>query len=261
VPPIPPADPDDPVGTIRASVEAREAAAPAASDEALLIYAALREEMDRRGVRYPILAPAYGHGVWTNTALMQTMVLDPDLARRHFALATRDCAAAARRYAAGGVELIGVGGDFAGNRGPLVSPACYRSLIAPELRELSDEVHALGCHAVNASDGDLWPVIGDFLLTAGVDGYIEIDERAGMDLGRLKARFGARITFFGNLDCGTLLSFGTPEDVKRAVTRCLRDGWGGGGHILCASNAVTETVPLANYRAIGEAYRAFFGME
>jgi hypothetical protein len=33
---------------------------------------------------------------------------------------------------------------------------------------------------------------------------------------------------------------------------------GNGGHILCASNAITASVPLANYLAVVDAYRSVF---
>lgn len=90
--------------------------------------------------------------------------------------------------------------------------------------------------------------------------YIEIDLRAGMELPELKRKFGSKITFFGNLDCANLLSFGTPAQVKEHTKDCLRKGLGNGGHILCCNNAITESVPVANYRAIGEGYREFFGL-
>jgi uroporphyrinogen-III decarboxylase len=152
-----------------------------------------------------------------------------------------------------------VGGDFAGNR-PLISPDAYRTFIVPEVREVARRVHQAGLWAVNASDGNLWSVIGDFLFGCEVDGYLEIDLHAGMDLQRLKSAYGDRITFFGNLDCGNVLSFGTPEEVRRHVVECLEAGAGRGGHILCASNAITASVPRANYLALLAAYRSFFGL-
>ena len=36
---------------------------------------------------------------------------------------------------------------------------------------------------------------------------------------------------------------------------------GKGGHILCASNAITASVPLANYLAVIQAYRDMFGLD
>lgn len=252
--------PEDPVERVRLRNERAAAVAnPGPHDDSLRVYVELKAEMQRRGLDLPILAPAYAHGVWTDVDLMQTMVLAPEVAAEHFAQATRRSLAAVEKYIALGVHQIGVGGDFAGNR-PLISPQAYRTFIVPEVRKVTRRIHATGLWAVNASDGNLWPVIEDFLLACEVDGYLEIDLHAGMDLRRLKAAYGDRITFYGNLDCGHILSFGSPEAVRRHVVECLEAGMGGGGHILCASNAITASVPLKNYLALVAAYRDFFSL-
>lgn len=251
--------PDDPIERIRLRNE-REAQRPATPpDEIFFIYVCLKEEMQRRGLDLPILAPAYAHGVWTDVDLMQTMILAPEVAHEHFALATRRAMGYIERYIELGIDQIGVGGDFAGNV-LIISPRAYREFIVPEVRKLSDRIHAAGRWAVNASDGNLWPVIEDFLFGCGVDGYLEIDFHAGMELRRLKALYGDRITFYGNLDPGNILSFAPPEEVKRHVVQCLEAGMGNGGHIFCASNAITASVPLVNYLAVIEAYREMFGL-
>jgi hypothetical protein len=64
----------------------------------------------------------------------------------------------------------------------------------------------------------------------------------------------------GNLDCGNVLSLGSTQEVRRHVFDCLEAGWGNGGHILCASNAITASVPLENYWTIVSAYRDWFGL-
>ena len=227
----------------------------------MLLFAVLKEEQRKRGVDIPLLAPAYAHGVWTDTDLMETMALAPDVAAEHFRLATGRMLDLVRLFAETGVDVVGVGGDFAGNR-PLISPAAYRRYIAPEVRAVTDAVHAAGMRAVNASDGNLWSVIEDFLDGCGVDGYLEIDAQAGMDLGRLKKRFGGRFTLLGNMDCGTLLSFSTEQGVRDATRECLQAGMNGSpdGHLFCASNAITASVPPANYRAMIDEYRRFFGL-
>ncbi len=250
---------EDPVAAVAARNDRRAAQDFAPREDSLLIYRALRDEMRRRDVDLPILAPAYALGVWDDVDLMATMALEPEVAHRHFELAARVARGLIDAYAHLGLDQVGIGGDFAGNR-PLISPVAYRGFIVPRMKALSDRIHAAGLWAVNASDGDLWPVIDDFLTGCGVDGYLEIDLHAGMDLRRLKARFGDRVTFFGNLDCGNTLSFATPAEVRRHVIDCLEAGLGHGGHILCASNAITASVPLENYMAVVNAYRAFFGL-
>ncbi len=249
---------DDPVAFVAERNERRAQVPAPPPDESLLVFRMLKEEMDRRGADLPILAPAYEHGVWDDVNLMMTMALEPEVARRHFALATARSSAAIEAYARLGIDQAGIGGDFAGNA-PMISPEAYREFIVPEVGTLSRRAHELGMSTVNASDGNLWPVIHDYLIGCEVDGYIEIDQRAGMDLRRLKQAYGSRVTLYGNLDCGNTLSFATPAEVKRHVVECLDAGLGG-GHILCASNAITESVPLENYLAVIEAYREFFGL-
>ncbi len=256
--PAPPA-PDDPVERMILRNREAEQAPAAPHDDSLLVYRLMQEEMRRRDMDLPLLAPAYAHGVWTDVDLMQTMVLAPEVAEAHFRLATRRSLAAVEKFAGLGIDQIGVGGDFAGNR-PIISPAMYRRFIMPEVRAVSRRVHAHGKWAVNASDGDLWPVIDDYLIGCEVDGYLEIDLHAGMDLRRLKTAYGDRISLYGNLDCGTTLSTGTPDDVRRHTVECLEAGMGDGGHILCASNAIVGSVPLRNYLAVVNTYREVFGL-
>lgn len=224
-----------------------------------MVYACLKQEMRRRGLDLPILAPAYGHGVWTDVDLMQTMLLAPKVAHEHFANATRFALAYVEAYIELGIDQVGVGGDFAGNR-PLISPEAYRDFIVPEVRTLSRRIHEAGRRAVNASDGNLWSVIEDFLIGCEVDGYIEIDMSAGMDLRRLKREYGDKVTLYGNMDCGSVLSFASEEEVRSKTVECLEAGMGDSGHIFCCSNAITASVPLGNYLAMVSAYREFFGL-
>ncbi|MFH1009546.1 MAG: uroporphyrinogen decarboxylase family protein [Candidatus Latescibacterota bacterium] len=250
--------PEDPVGVVQSRNEDPALNAPP-SEDVFLIYATLKEEMRQREVDLPILAPAYMHGVWTDVALMQTMILDPEAAHRHFALATARALTYIEKYLALGIDQVGVGGDFAGNR-PLISPQAYRTFIVPEVRKLSQRIHRGKAYAVNASDGDLWSVLEDFVAGCEVDGYLEIDMHAGMDLAKLKAAYGNRVTLYGNLDCGNTLSFGTPEEVREHTKKCLEAGMGEGGHILCANNAIAASVPLENYLAVVTAYRDMFAL-
>jgi hypothetical protein len=227
--------------------------------DAYLVYAYLREEMLKRDLDLPILAPAYHHGIWTDSDLMQVMLMEPEVAHQHFALASRRALGVIADYARMGIEGIGIGGDFAGTR-LLISPESYRSFVVPEVRRCAEAVRAAGAWSVNASDGDLWPVMEDFLLGCRVDAYLEIDMGAGMDLGKLRREYGARITFLGNMDCGRILSFASPSEIRTVTRGILEAGGRGGGHIFTASNAITASVPVRNYLAMVNAYRECFGL-
>ena len=251
---------DDPVERVRERNAARRQKPPVLPDRRYLVFEKMREEMARRGVDLLLMVPTYDHGIWTDVDLMQTMLLDPEVAAEHFALATESSLRHLEKYLQIGCDVVGVGGDFAGNR-PLISRDVYCEFIVPEVARVSQRVHAEGKWAVNASDGHLWPVIEDFLFGCEADGYIEIDLHAGMDLGRLKSLYGDRTTLLGNMDCGTTLSFAPPDEVVAATIACLEAGWGNGGHIFTASNAITASVPLTNYLAMVNGYRDYFNLE
>jgi uroporphyrinogen-III decarboxylase len=224
-----------------------------------LVYHRLREEMTRRGLDLPIMAPAYFHGIWTEADLMQAMLLAPEVAREHYRMATLRALKVIDDYIRIGIDQVGIGGDFAGNR-LLISPETYREFVVPEVRICARRLRENGRLSINATDGDIWPVIDEFLLGCEVDGYLEIDMSAGMDLKRLKALYGGRVLLFGNMDCGKVLSFAEPEEIRGLTHRILADGWGDGGHIFTASNAITASVPLRNYLAMVNAYREYFDL-
>ena len=224
-----------------------------------LVYELVREEMRSRDLDLPILAPAYFHGIWTDADLMQVMVLAPEVARQHFSLATQRAIKVIDDYIEIGIDMVGIGGDFAGKR-LLISPDSYREFIVPEVRTCARRLREAGMYSANATDGDIWPVIDDFLFGCEVDAYLEIDMGAGMDLEKLKARYGDGILLFGNMDCGNVLSFASLEEIRELTFEILEAGWGRGGHIFTASNAITESVPLTNYMAMVNAYREHFDL-
>jgi len=258
-------DKDDPVSVLETRnkhLQFRLEHAPQAGlvtngDDSMLVYEYIREELAAHGLEMPFFAPGYVHGIGVDTDLMQAMALAPEVTTEYFRLNTAAVRNDIDMYIKHGVKIIGVGGDFAGNR-PIISPAMYREQIVPEVRKTADYIHAKGGYAVNASDGDLWSVIDDFLIGCGVDAYMEMDRHAGMEIAKLIERFGKKITFFGDIDCGNTLSFAKPETIWNDTIRCLEEGRAG-SHIFTPGNAITSGIPLENYLAMVNAYRDYWG--
>lgn len=256
----PPPQEDDPIERVAWRNECRELELAEPEDESqYLVFEYLKQELAARDLDIPLWLPAYAHGIWTDVDLMETMIVEPDVAHKHFELASRWCMATVEKLAQAGADFIGVGGDFAGNR-PLISPQAYRDFIMPEMKRCTDLVHKLGLKAINASDGDLWSVIEEYLIGTGVDAYAEIDYSVGMDLKKLKELYGDRITLIGNLDCGNVLSFASPEEIRRISIECIEAGLGNGGHIFTASNAISQSVPVENYLAMVNVYRDYWNL-
>ena len=143
---------------------------------------------------------------------------------------------------------------------PLISPELYRKFIVPEVRIVADYVRAKGGYSVNATDGNIWSIMDDFASGCAVDAYMEIDYSAGMRIGDLKQKYGSTLTLMGNMDCGNILTFSSEAEIAEITHSILDEGWGDGGHIFTASNAITASVPINNYMAMVNAYKDHFAL-
>ena len=143
--------------------------------------------------------------------------------------------------------------DFASNEGPMYSPKLFREMMVPRLRRISEECDRYGVYHLFASDGDLWPVADDLFDAAGVDGFYEIDRRAGMDLGKLRERF-PDLTMIGNISSHTV-HLGTKEEVVAETMSCLEEAKQRSGVIVGASNYFVPGTPVENVIAVMETIR------
>ena len=73
-----------------------------------------------------------------------------------------------------------------------MSPAMYRALLFPAHKKLFDFAHGCGLPVVLHCDGYVEPLIPS-LIEAGIDCLQPLEVKAGMDLLKLKKRFGDQI--------------------------------------------------------------------
>ena len=155
-----------------------------------------------------------------------------------------------------GADIIIETDDYAFNSGPLMSPEMFDLFITPRLKKFADVVHGAGGYFLKHTDGNLMKIMDSF-IEAGIDGLQSIDPIAGMDMGEMKAKYGKKISLWGNIDCGNLLADGTTEDVKNAVIDCIQKGASGGGFVLMSSNSIPYSAKPENYLAMIRAGREF----
>lgn len=188
----------------------------------------------------------YDEPVWLEASLAR-----PDLVGRFLDLRTETELARIGRLTAGGAELIFGGGDFASNQGPFFSPRVFRSLVLPRLQRLTAACHKAGARFLFASDGNLWPVADDLFGASGVDGYYEIDRRAGMDLRRLRDRFPDLTLVGGNISSHTV-AIGSVAEVVAETRDCLEAARERGRILVGLSNYAMIETPAANLHAMLE---------
>ena len=155
-----------------------------------------------------------------------------------------------------GADVIDDTDDYAFNTGPLMSPDMFDEIIVPRLTKFTEAVHAAGAKLIKHTDGNVNKILGS-IVGCGVDAYHSIDPMAGMDIAQVKQQYGDKITLFGNVDCGNLLSFKQPEDVYEAVRNCIRVAAPGGGYVLASSNTIPSSARPENVMAMIEATRKY----
>ena len=181
--------------------------------------------------------------------LLVDFLENPRLAHEVLEIVNEFAVALARRAVRAGADLVMLGDDYAYKSGPMMSPAVYKTFLQHRLARVVQAVHEEGAFCVKHSDGNLWPIL-DMILDTGVDGINPLEPVAGMDIGEVKRKYGDRVCLIGNIDCGELLSWGTPQQVTRTVRDTIRQAAPGGGYIMSSSNTIHSSVKPENYRAM-----------
>jgi len=153
------------------------------------------------------------------------------------------------------VDVIMIGDDLAGQKGPLFSPAIYRSIVKPRQKKLVQYIKS----RTNAkiwyhSCGSVVEYIPD-LIDNGVDALNPVQIAArGMDPAALKTNFGERICFWGGgIDSQHVLPHASPDEVREHVRHNLAIFKPGGGYIFANVHNIQADVPPGNILAMFDA--------
>jgi uroporphyrinogen decarboxylase len=188
--------------------------------------------------------------------LLMAFITEPELVRALVAMSVDINLEMAMEVVARGAKIVYTGDDYAGNRGPLMSPRHFRELLYPGLQRVIKGFKDLGLLVIKHTDGNLWPIL-DMIVDSGIDCLDPIDPQAGMDLAEVKAKYGHRVALKGNVDCAQTMTFGTPKDVITETKAALRKGAPGGGFILSSSNSIHSSVKPENYLAMLQTLEQF----
>lgn len=185
-------------------------------------------------------------------AWFEAIALRKDLIARYLDVQTEIACRNIRALVGTGTELIFGGGDFASNSGPFYSPKDFHELMLPRLKRITDECHKNGMYYLFASDGNLWPVADDLFGASGVDGFYEIDRKAGMDLEILREKF-PHLVLIGNISSSTMHK-GSKEEVIEEILSCVESAKKLGKIIIGCSNYIMPGTPEANIWAMIEVF-------
>ncbi len=144
------------------------------------------------------------------------------------------------------VDQLNVHEDMAGRSGPLWGPRQVSEFIRPYYRRIWDLLADRGARLFNQdSDGNLDPVI-DAFLDAGVNCMNPMEPAAGMDIVKVRERYGRRLSFYGGIDKHVLRR--SREEIVAELEYKIPPMIRSGGCMLGLDHRIPNGTPLAHYR-------------
>ena len=234
-------------------------------DEPLMVDStqldAIRHVVRELGHSHFIIArsPMDGPFPWEATvgmeALLIQMIDDPDFVQRAVNAYVNRSLVWIKSLLDAGVDAVMTTNDYCDNRGPIMGVERFREFILPGLTRQCEAVHRGGGYFIKHTDGNVWALLDDF-ADIGIDGWHGIQTTIGMDLRRLKQRYGDGLCFFGGVNCETLIE-GPPQKAGMEVRYAIEHAARGGGLVVTCSNVLQPGTKLENYLAMRQAIREF----
>jgi hypothetical protein len=222
---------------------------------------AIRYVVDEIGDSHFIIgrSPLDGTYPWNQTVGMEEflikMITEPEFVKRAVDIYVDRSIVYIKAMLDAGVDGIMTTDDYSDNRGPIMGTEMFRTFVLPGIQRQCDAIHEMGGFFIKHTDGNLWDVLDD-LVEIGIDGWHGIQRNIGMDMGKLKTRYGSRLCFFGGVNAETLIS-GSPGDTRQEVKSAIEEAGAGGGLVLATSNVVPPGATFENYSAMRQATREF----
>ncbi|MEW6203347.1 MAG: uroporphyrinogen decarboxylase family protein [bacterium] len=157
------------------------------------------------------------------------------------------------------VDVIMIGDDLTGQKGPLFSPKTYKSLVKPRHKELVQYIKSRTKAKIwYHTCGSCINYIPE-LIDNGIDILNPVQiSAAGMEPTMLKEHFGDQLVFWGGaIDAQHVFPSAAPERVKQEVRRFLEIWKPGGGYVFNNVHNIQSDVPAENIIAFYEAAYEF----
>ncbi len=144
------------------------------------------------------------------------------------------------------VDEVFVHEDLAGKSGPLVGPRQVEEFIGPYYRRVWDLASENGVRLFKQdSDGNLDAVIPAF-LAAGLNFMYPMEPAAGMDIVKVRRKYGSRLAVMGGIDKHVLR--GSKDDIVAELEYKVPPMVRTGGCVLGLDHRIPNGTPLEHYR-------------
>jgi hypothetical protein len=192
-----------------------------------------------------------------STVFLEAMAKDPELIDRYMSVTTNGVLSFLKAQLDIGVDGIIGTNDLAYNSGLMFSIEHFNRFIAPHLKKLVEACHGYNTPYIKHLDGNINAIVSILVEEIGIDALHAIEPVAQMDIFDLKQKYGQKISLWGNLDCGELLTHGSGKEIDAQARRIITHVSPGGGHGFSSSNAIHKGVPPENFYAMTAAVKKY----
>lgn len=157
------------------------------------------------------------------------------------------------------IDNISVHEDMAGKSGPLAGPNLIEEFIKPYYRSVWDMLSAKGTKLFcQDSDGNMDSVV-DAFLDCGVNIMYPAEPAAGMDIVKLREKYGTTLAFKGGIDKHVLRE--SKEAIRKELEYKMQPMMRQGGVVFGLDHRIPNGTPLENYRYYVDLGREILGIE
>lgn len=144
------------------------------------------------------------------------------------------------------VDILVVHEDMAGKSGPLFGPEQVREFIKPYYLKCWNYLRDRGARIFDQdSDGNMNPIIEAF-IESGVNCMHPMEPGSGMDIVKIREKFGDKLAFYGGIDKYSLLK--SNQDILTELEYKVPPMVAAGGCVLGLDHRIPNGVSLENYK-------------
>ena len=155
------------------------------------------------------------------------------------------------------LDIFGLGDDFAGNDGLLISPDIWRKLFKPLYAKWIGMAKSKGLFTFMHCCGNLIEVLPE-LIEIGLDAWQTVQTHlSGQSPQVLKEKFGSQLTFVGAIDTTNILWKQSAVQVSEHVRKQVESLGENGGYICAPDHTIMPEVPVENIAALYDTCRSF----
>ena len=158
-------------------------------------------------------------------------------------------------YIAAGADGLWVFEDQGSQDGPYFSPKIYEKVLKPAHKKICAPFVSKGLPRLLHSDGYVEQLIPHF-IDAGFLALHPLQNKARMDVKKLRERYGNELTLIGGIDT-RVLSSGDSHTIRNEVKSIIGTVAREGGYIAASDGPVPPTISFENYKSFVEAVKQY----